>query len=206
MNVAIIEKESVLEGNYGGVRLDGLSLIVLASFEGNAWAGEAQASLGLFIDERADESQREALQMIFGGQAGGWQGEFAELFGEVRGVEFVPIEFEVADDLAYRGGPQRPDDAAGAAGAISYMASEIEHLRAQLEEAHEANRENRRIIAGLVQRVPELEPARETRESPETTPEGPGDTEAPGAGAAPLVAVSVLRRIMRDHEAGRSEG
>src|SRR3954447_11752964 len=26
---------------------------------------------------------------------------------------------------------------------ISYMASEIEHLRAQLEEAHEANRENR---------------------------------------------------------------
>ena len=90
MNVAIIEKESVLEGNYGDVRLDGLSLIVLASFEGNAWAGEAQASLGLFIDERADERQREALQMIFGGQAGGWQGEFAELFGELRGVEFVP--------------------------------------------------------------------------------------------------------------------
>jgi len=38
MNVAIIEKESVLEGNYGDVRLDDLSLIVLASFEGNAWA------------------------------------------------------------------------------------------------------------------------------------------------------------------------
>jgi hypothetical protein len=35
----------------------------------------------------------------------------------------------------------------------------------QLEEAHEANRENRRIIAGLVQRVPDLEPAREQRES-----------------------------------------
>jgi len=56
---------------------------------------------------------------------------------------------------------------------ISYMASEIEHLRSQLREAHEANRENRRIIAGLVQRVPELEPAREAppepREEPETT-------------------------------------
>ncbi len=58
-------------------------------------------SLGLFIDERADERQREALQMIFGGQAGGFQGELAELIGEMRGVEFVPIEFEVADDLAY---------------------------------------------------------------------------------------------------------
>jgi hypothetical protein len=91
----------VREGNYGDVRLDGLSLIALDSFEGNAWAGEAEVSLGLFIDERADEQQREALQMIFGGQAGGWQAEFAELIGEVRGVEFVPIEFEVADDLAY---------------------------------------------------------------------------------------------------------
>src|SRR3712207_103926 len=91
----------VREGNYGDVRLDGLSLIALAAFEGNAWAGEAEVSLGLFIDERADQRQREALQMIFGGQAGGWQAEFAELIGEMRGVEFVPIEFEVADDLAY---------------------------------------------------------------------------------------------------------
>ncbi len=91
----------VREGNYGDVRLDGLSLIALVSFEGNAWAGEADVSLGLFIDERADERQREALQMIFGGQAGGWQAEFAELIGEIRGVEFVPIEIEVADDLAY---------------------------------------------------------------------------------------------------------
>src|SRR3712207_7192881 len=39
--------------------------------------------------------------MIFGGQAGGFQGDLAELIGEMRGVEFVPIEFEVADDLAY---------------------------------------------------------------------------------------------------------
>jgi hypothetical protein len=91
----------VREGNYGDVRLDGLSLIALTFFEGNAWAGEAEVSLGLFIDERADERQREALQMIFGGQAGGWQAEFAELIGELRGIEFVPIEFEVADDLAY---------------------------------------------------------------------------------------------------------
>jgi hypothetical protein len=90
----------IREGHYGDVRLDDLSVVALGYFEGNRWAGEAKAVLGLFFDERADEQQREALQMVFGGQAGGWPADFAEFVGEVRGVEFVPIEFEVADDLA----------------------------------------------------------------------------------------------------------
>jgi hypothetical protein len=33
--------------------------------------------MGFFIDERADDLQREALQSIFGGQTGGWQAGFA---------------------------------------------------------------------------------------------------------------------------------
>jgi hypothetical protein len=91
---------NIREGNYGDVRLDGLSLIGMGSFEGNLWAG-AKATFGLFIDEQANERQREALQMIFGGQAGGWPADFAETIMEMRGVEFVPIELEIADDLAY---------------------------------------------------------------------------------------------------------
>ena len=55
---------------------------------------------------------------------------------------------------------------------LDSLQDQIAHLHRQLEEAHEANRENRRIIAGLVQRVPELEPARESpseqRELPKT--------------------------------------
>lgn len=82
------------------MRLDGLNIIGVGAFEGNIWAG-AKATFGWFIDERADERQREALQQIFSGQAGGSPAYFAELIEEVRGVEFVPIEFEVADDLAY---------------------------------------------------------------------------------------------------------
>ena len=39
--------------------------------------------------------------MIFGGQAGGWPGMFAAMIEEVRGIEFAPIEFEVAGDLAF---------------------------------------------------------------------------------------------------------
>ena len=42
----------------------------------------------------------------------------------------------------------------GEARLVERMASEIDHLREQLKEEREANRENRRIIAGLVQRVP----------------------------------------------------
>jgi hypothetical protein len=91
----------IREGNYGDVRLDGLNVLALGSFDGNIWAGETKATVGMFLDERADEAQRGALQMIFGGQAGGWPGEFASMIGEVRGLEFAPIEFEIADDLAY---------------------------------------------------------------------------------------------------------
>jgi len=32
-----------------------------------------------FFDKRADEKQREALQMIFSGKAGGFMAEFAKL-------------------------------------------------------------------------------------------------------------------------------
>jgi hypothetical protein len=56
----------VREGHYGDVHLDGLNLLALGAFEGNIWTGEAKVRMGLFIDERADGRQREALQTIFG--------------------------------------------------------------------------------------------------------------------------------------------
>jgi hypothetical protein len=34
-------------------------------------------------------------------QAGCFPAEFAELIGEMRGIEFVPVGFGVADDLEY---------------------------------------------------------------------------------------------------------
>ena len=91
----------IREGAYGDVRLDGLNILAVAQFDGNIWAGEAHPSLGLYIDARADERQRDALQGVFSGQAGGFMASFAAMVGEVRGLEFVPITFEVAHDLAY---------------------------------------------------------------------------------------------------------
>ena len=91
----------VREGSYGDVALDGLNVVAVGSFEGNIWQGEAKPAMGFFIDERADEAQRDALQAIFGGEAGGWPAGFAALIDEVRGIEYAPIEFEIADDLAH---------------------------------------------------------------------------------------------------------
>jgi hypothetical protein len=89
----------IRKGRYGDVELDGLNVLALGAFEGNVWAG-AKVAIGIYMDERADEGQREALQAIFGGQAGGWPAEFAGMVGEIRGIEYAPITFELADDLA----------------------------------------------------------------------------------------------------------
>jgi hypothetical protein len=90
----------VREGRYGDVVLNGLNVLALAYFKGNVWTG-AKVSLGMYVDSHADGPQREAMQKIFGGQVGGWPAQFAQTIGELRGIEFAPIEFEVAGDLAY---------------------------------------------------------------------------------------------------------
>lgn len=89
------------EGTYGDVRLDGLNVLMVASFSGNIWGEHSDEYAGVFFDDRADDAQREALQMVFGGQAGGWPSELIGSFApEMRGMEFAPIEIQVADDLA----------------------------------------------------------------------------------------------------------
>ncbi len=91
----------IKKGHYGETSLDGLNVLALADFKGNIWAGNTKAGIAFFFDERADQQQRNALQMIFTGKAGGFMAEFAKLIGDDRGVHFAPITFEVADDLAY---------------------------------------------------------------------------------------------------------
>jgi len=90
----------IREGSYGSIELKDLNVIAVSVFDGNAWAKENPVSIGILMDERASDEQREVLQRVFSGQAGGWMGEFASLVGEVRGLEFVPIEFKVEGDLA----------------------------------------------------------------------------------------------------------
>ena len=39
--------------------------------------------------------------MIFTGKAGGFMAEFAKLLGEVKGMDYAPIKFDIAEDLSY---------------------------------------------------------------------------------------------------------
>lgn len=88
------------EGNFGDVTLDGLSFAAVARFEGNIWDEGTTSDMGFFIDERADERQREAMQTIFSGEAGGWPAGFAEKVGDMLGMEPARIEVQVAEDLS----------------------------------------------------------------------------------------------------------
>ena len=94
----------IRHGSFGNVSLDDLNLVMIIDFKGNIWASEAtDLKLGLFLDSRADAQQQGALQTIFGGQAGGFPARFAQIMGppDLIGMEVVPIEFEVANDLAF---------------------------------------------------------------------------------------------------------
>jgi len=92
----------IRSGRFGDVKLDGLNVMAVGTFSGNIWDGtHSEPKMGVLIDERADERQREALLKIFGGQAGGWPGRFMEIFGaEMVGLDFAPITVEIDPDLA----------------------------------------------------------------------------------------------------------
>ncbi len=66
---------------------------------------------------------------------------------------------------------------------VDVLQEQVTYLREQLDQEREANRENRRIIAGLVQRVPELEPARESSE--DRGPDVSAPAEGQGANVSP---------------------
>jgi hypothetical protein len=78
-------------GAYGDVQLEGLNAVVILRTPGPMGAGNG--SVALYIDERGDDRQREALTAIFSGQAGGPMGALAPLVTEILGVKAVPISF-----------------------------------------------------------------------------------------------------------------
>jgi len=66
----------IREGHFGDVTLANLKLVLVATFAGNLWAGQATGfRAGLFVDSAANQQQQEALQTIFSGASGGCPGE-----------------------------------------------------------------------------------------------------------------------------------
>lgn len=77
---------------------------------------------------------------------------------------------------------------------VEALRDELAHLRDQLDRERDASAELRRIVAGLVQRVPELEAAPEPRNAPKTASEGMANSDdVPSEPER----VSWLRRLLR---------
>jgi len=79
------------DGSFGDVSLDGLNVALVARTPGPMADGNWQVAL--YLDDQADDRQRDALQAIFTGSAGGVMGRLAPLFGEVLGVRSASISW-----------------------------------------------------------------------------------------------------------------
>lgn len=86
------------KGEKDGVSLDGLSFVVLLRSPGAM--AEGDMTVGLIVDERANEAQTDVIGTIASGAAGGPMAALAPLVGNMAGVEKRPIRFE-RDGMRY---------------------------------------------------------------------------------------------------------
>ena len=77
------------KGHFNDVLLDGLAFVVVLHTQGPM--AEGGWTLGVIVDEKADNSQREALGTIASGKVGGPPGRFDLVTGDFRGFEYVSI-------------------------------------------------------------------------------------------------------------------
>lgn len=83
----------IVEGHFGDVRLDGLNWAVTYHWPGALHEGNG--TLEAFVDEGANEGQRNALLQILTGQAGGTFFEIlAQIVTKIEGPHFVNIQFQ----------------------------------------------------------------------------------------------------------------
>ncbi len=90
---------NVRQGTFDDVALDGLTFILVV--DSPQVMGNGGWRVAVYIDERANESQRGALGAILSGQHGGPPAMLGGLIGEQLGVKFVPITYE-SDGLRKR--------------------------------------------------------------------------------------------------------
>jgi hypothetical protein len=79
------------QGLYGDVALDGMNAVVMARTPGTM--ADGNWSVAVYLDQHANDRQRDALQSIFTGSAGGPLGGLAPLISTVLGIKSVPITY-----------------------------------------------------------------------------------------------------------------
>ena len=83
------------DNDNNSINLANLNIILAVHAPGHMFTGP-KWKISLYLDERANNDQKDALTKIFTGQAGGEF--FAEMFpriGEILGIRSVPIEFSI---------------------------------------------------------------------------------------------------------------
>ena len=81
------------KGAKDGVKLDGLSFVVVLQSPGAM--GQGNITVGLIVDQAANEQQVAAISAIATGAAGGPMAALGPLVGRIAGVERRPIQFEM---------------------------------------------------------------------------------------------------------------
>jgi hypothetical protein len=79
-------------GDKDGTKLDGLAFIVL--IHSPKAMAEGNMTVGLVVDERANEDQTQAIGAIASGAAGGPMAALAPLVAKIAGIEKRPIVFQ----------------------------------------------------------------------------------------------------------------
>ena len=83
----------IAEGNFGSVKLDGLSWVITYSWPGALHEGNGTAQP--FIDKKATDEQRNAILTILSGKAGNaWFEVLASVVSTIHEPQFLPITWQ----------------------------------------------------------------------------------------------------------------
>ncbi|QRV13976.1 DUF1326 domain-containing protein [Haloterrigena salifodinae] len=106
------------EGSYGDVDLSGVDVgMLISTDEGVMFAPETEWDIVLLVDETADDDQREAIEDIYSGRAGGIWAPVADTHVRSADVATVPISFSRdGSDFSVEIGDAVEMDASGAVG------------------------------------------------------------------------------------------
>jgi len=86
---------------------------------------------------------------------------------QVGGNLFVLLDVDTTPDRSMDQGRPIAGGTSDTSRLVENLEDEVANLRRQLDQANERDRENRRIIAALTTRIPELPPAREHDDPPD---------------------------------------
>jgi len=82
----------ITRGNYGTTKLDGLNFAGVFYATGNPLMGVDRAAM--LVDDEAKPSQRNALETILGGQAGGLFAMLGQGMKQFLGLSYAPFEYK----------------------------------------------------------------------------------------------------------------